>query len=134
MARLDLRHRAALAADKAERLDKAERALYGVKDLPEFESIDTAPALTTGNEIWLAANREIEARDMVEVLMEAISEREREILTLRFGLTGRQPMTLQEVGKRLKVTRARVGQIENRAMAKMHAKLVDSGALAAEAN
>ena len=123
-----------VSPEKADRLDKAERALYGVKALPEFESIDTAPVALTGNEPWLAAHREVEARDMLEVLMEAITERERKILSLRFGLSGRQPMTLQEVGQRLNVTRARVGQIESRAMAKMHAKLVDSGALAVDAN
>ena len=66
---------------------------------------------------------------MVDVLMQAVTDREREILSLRYGLTGRPPMTLQQVGKRLKVTRARVGQIENRAMAKMHARLEETGAL-----
>jgi len=115
--------------EKAARLDKAERALYGVKPLPEFESIDTAPVERTGNEPWLTADRQIEARDMVEVLMQAVTDREREILSLRFGLGGTHPMTLQEVGKRLNVTRARVGQIENRAMAKMCASLETDEAL-----
>jgi len=118
-----------VSEDKAGRLDKAERALYGVKALPEFESIDTAPVVHVGSEPWIAADREIEARDMVDVLMQAVTDREREILSLRYGLTGRPPMTLQQVGKRLKVTRARVGQIENRAMAKMHARLEETGAL-----
>ena len=115
--------------EKAARLDKAERALYGVKALPEFESIDTAPVERTGNEPWLVADRQVEARDMVEVLMHAVTEREREILSLRFGLGDTHPMTLQEVGKRLNVTRARVGQIENRAMAKMFASLETDEAL-----
>ncbi len=61
--------------------------------------------------------------------MQAVTEREREILGMRSGLRGRPPMTLQEVGKRLNVTRARVGQIENRAKAKMHARLEEAGAL-----
>ena len=123
-----------MTPEKAGRLDKAERALYGVKALPEFESIDTAQVALTGNESWLTADRAVEARDMLDVLMQAITDREREILSMRFGLTGRQPMTLQQVGKQLNVTRARVGQIESRAMAKMHAKLVDSGAMAVDAN
>ena len=123
-----------VSPDKAARLDKAERALYGVKPLPEFESIDTAPVASTGAEPWIAADRAIEARDMVSVLMEAVTDREREILSLRFGLGGRQPMTLHEVGRRLNVTRARVGQIENRAIAKMHASLAESGERIADAN
>lgn len=116
-----------VSAGRASRLDKAERAIYGVKALPEFESIDTVLVVQTGNEPWVSAEREAEARDMVDVLMQAVSTRERKILSLRYGLDGRQPMTLQEVGERLKVTRARVGQIQNRAMAKMVAKLEDSG-------
>ena len=116
-----------MTPEKAGRLDKAEHALYGVKALPEFESIDTAPIAHNGVEPWVAADRAIEARDMVDVLMGAVTDREREILSLRFGLGGKHPMTLQEVGKRLNVTRARVGQIENRAMAKMHARMAESG-------
>ncbi len=122
-----------ISPDKAERLSKAERALYGVKPLPEFETIDTAPVAETGNEPWIAAHRVLEAKDTLNLLMEAVTDREREILTLRYGLGGRLPMTLQEVGKRLNVTRARVGQIESRAMTKMHERLQETD-LAAEAN
>lgn len=114
-----------VSPDKAGRLDKAEHALYGVKALSEYESIDTAAVVSNGNEPWVVADREIEARDMIGVLMQSVTEREREILAMRYGLEGQHPMTLQEVGQRLKVTRARVGQIENRAMAKMHAALAE---------
>ena len=51
-----------------------------------------------------------------------IGRGEREVLRLRYGLGGRPPMTLREVGEHLHVTRARVGQIESRAMEKMHAR------------
>ena len=108
-----------MTAGHTRRLQKAERALYGVKPLPEFESIDTAPVARTGDDPSVKAAREIEARDMAEVLMHAVTERERQILGLRFGLAGSPPMTLQQVGKRLNVTRARVGQIQHRALAKM---------------
>ena len=115
-----------VSPDKASRLDKAEKALYGVKALPEYESIDTAPVFRDGNEPWVMADRQVEARHMIRMLMQAVNERERQILSLRYGLEGQRPMTLQEVGKRLKVTRARVGQIESRAMAKMTALLAES--------
>ncbi len=118
-----------VSTDKAERLDKAEHALYGMTALPEFESVDTVATAHAGvEEPWVAAHRELEARDMLEVLMQAVTEREREILTLRYGLGGRYPMTLQEVGKRLNVTRARVGQIESRAISKMIARLQETAA------
>ena len=122
-----------MSTDKTTRLDKAQHALYGVKPLPEFESVDTVATIRSGDEPWTVADREIEARDSVEFLMACVTEREREILRLRFGLGGNQPMTLQEVGKRLNVTRARVGQIENRAMAKM-STLVRERELLAKAN
>jgi RNA polymerase primary sigma factor len=50
-------------------------------------------------------------RDIRRIL-DGLPERERRILELRFGLTGEEPMTLEEVGKRLGVTRERIRQME----------------------
>ena len=50
-------------------------------------------------------------RDIRRIL-DGLSERERRILELRFGLTGEDPMTLEQVGKRLGVTRERIRQME----------------------
>jgi RNA polymerase primary sigma factor len=51
--------------------------------------------------------------------MQRLDERERSILTLRFGLGGELPLTLKEVGKRLGVTREWVRKIEIRAVRKL---------------
>jgi RNA polymerase primary sigma factor len=51
--------------------------------------------------------------------MQRLDERERSILTLRFGLEGEIPLTLKEVGKRLGVTREWVRKIEIRAVRKL---------------
>lgn len=51
--------------------------------------------------------------------LERLDARERAILSLRFGLTGENPMTLKEVGKRLGVTREWVRKIEIRAVRKL---------------
>jgi RNA polymerase primary sigma factor len=48
-----------------------------------------------------------------------IDAREREIITLRFGLGGVEPQTLKEVGHRLGVTREWARKIEHRAVAKL---------------
>lgn len=109
--------------EKVGRLGQAERALYGIKPLPQFESIDTALIVREVDAPSVRADREVEARDMVEALMHAVTEREREILSLRFGLGGNRPMTLQQIGERINVTRARVGQIQTRAMEKMAEEL-----------
>jgi RNA polymerase primary sigma factor len=50
-------------------------------------------------------------RDLRRVL-DSLSERERRILELRYGLTGHDPMTLEQVGKHLGVTRERIRQME----------------------
>jgi RNA polymerase primary sigma factor len=56
--------------------------------------------------------------EITEVLTE-LDPREAEILTLRFGLDGNKPKTLEEVGRKFKVTRERVRQIQNIALTKL---------------
>ena len=57
-------------------------------------------------------------QDIIEILDE-LEPREAEILTLRFGLDGNRPKTLEDVGKQFKVTRERVRQIQNIALNKL---------------
>lgn len=58
-------------------------------------------------------------RERVDNLLEVMSEREREILDLRFGLTNTKPQTLAEVAKKLGVSRERIRQIEEAALRKL---------------
>ena len=48
-----------------------------------------------------------------------LTERERKILELRFGLSDGYARTLEEVGKQYKVTRERIRQIEAKALRKL---------------
>ena len=57
------------------------------------------------------------------VLTEGIEERESTILRMRFGFGGESPMTLREIGHRLGITRERVRQIQNDALAKLYVSL-----------
>jgi RNA polymerase primary sigma factor len=59
--------------------------------------------------------------DEVERAMAPLTEREREVLRLRYGLGLDRELTLEEIGRRLSVTRERVRQIEARALAKLRA-------------
>ena len=55
----------------------------------------------------------------VEAAMVPLTDREREVLRLRFGLGMDREMTLVEIGRRLSLTRERVRQIEAKALAKL---------------
>jgi RNA polymerase sigma factor (sigma-70 family) len=55
----------------------------------------------------------------IERLLSRLSERERQILRLRYGLDRGEPRTLEEVGLALNLTRERIRQIERTALAKL---------------
>jgi RNA polymerase primary sigma factor len=65
----------------------------------------------------------------VDNALATISEREARILRLYFGLEGEEPKTLEEIGLILGITRERVRQIKERALARMRhasrARLLD---------
>jgi RNA polymerase primary sigma factor len=58
-------------------------------------------------------------RQDIRRALDALPERERAVIELRFGLTGEQPCTLEEVGKAFGVTRERIRQIENNTLKKL---------------
>ncbi|HUG11758.1 MAG TPA: RNA polymerase sigma factor RpoD/SigA [Opitutaceae bacterium] len=55
----------------------------------------------------------------LRALLDGLDERESEIIKLRFGLEGKDELTLEEVGKKFNVTRERVRQLQNIAITKM---------------
>ena len=58
-------------------------------------------------------------RDILLNSLEELSEREKKVIILRFGLEGENPLTLEEIGNRLGITRERVRQIQNKAIIKL---------------
>ncbi len=60
-------------------------------------------------------------------LLGAINEREAMVLRLRFGLYEGHPMTLGEIGKKLRLTRERVRQIQKTAVTKLQKRFVEDG-------
>ena len=57
--------------------------------------------------------------DLIRVVLSGLEPREQLIITLRYGLDSRVPMTLEEVGKIFNITRERVRQIEQSALKKL---------------
>ncbi len=65
-----------------------------------------------------AASRQL-LKEQIRSALGVLSEREREVLEMRFGLTDGQDHTLEEVGKHFGVTRERIRQIEAKALRKL---------------
>ena len=87
-------------------------------DAPIFSDQATTPlmALVDKNADLEAG---AEAGELVEILRGGLADlpsREREILRAYFGLDGERPLTLDQIGLRLGVTRERVRQLKNRAL------------------
>ena len=58
-------------------------------------------------------------RDQVEQVLDGLTERERAVVRLRYGLHDGRTRTLEEVGREFGVTRERVRQIEHRTLTKL---------------
>ncbi len=118
------------SAEIAERVDiSAERTRNALDvgqhdlslDAPAYPG-EAAPLLSvyaapeTGAD---ARFEEAEMRDRLSSCLSQLDEREGEIVRAYFGLGGSEPMTLEEIGDCLGVTRERVRQLRNRALTKL---------------
>ena len=75
----------------------------------------------------LTPEQEAEVTNMKEIIQKSLhvlTQREKDVITMRFGLDGGSSMTLEDIGKRYGITRERVRQIENKAMRKLASKSV----------
>ncbi len=64
----------------------------------------------------------VDTDETVSRLMEVLRPREQEVLSLRFGLGGRERLSLSQVGRILEVSKERVRQIEDRALEKLKSR------------
>lgn len=86
--------------------DDAQTTLYDlVADGRQLSPLDSAAASLN--------------RRRVTALLDTLDERERRILNYRFGLDGQEPLSLEQTGKKIGVTRERVRQIEKRCLLKL---------------
>ena len=66
-----------------------------------------------------ALSKELD-RELIQRCLDAIDEREADVLRLRYGLDSGEPMTLEKIGRRLNLTRERIRQIESEALRKLN--------------
>ncbi len=58
-------------------------------------------------------------RQELAIRMKGLSVKERTVISFRFGLGDKEPMTLEAIGKSMGCTRERIRQIEGKALAKL---------------
>jgi RNA polymerase primary sigma factor len=58
-------------------------------------------------------------QEQLDSILHTLSEREKKVIQLRFGLSDGHPRTLEEVGKEFGVTRERIRQIESKTLSKL---------------
>jgi RNA polymerase primary sigma factor len=93
-----------------------EKPVGGEEDtaLADFVCDEAAPSP------FEIASEAIRRESVIRVLA-ILPEREREVIELRYGITGGRQCTLEEVGRAFNITRERVRQIENRTLKKLEA-------------
>jgi RNA polymerase primary sigma factor len=57
--------------------------------------------------------------ERIQAMVDDLEEKEREVIRMRFGLDGEEPLTLQEIGEALGLSRERIRQIESKAKEKL---------------
>jgi RNA polymerase primary sigma factor len=96
-------------------------------DAPVGEDSDSATlGDLVGDEAVVAPDAGLGEKNLKENLhsmIDSLEPREAEIIKLRFGLDGKDELTLEEVGKKFKVTRERIRQIEYLALGKIRRQL-----------
>ena len=90
-------------------------APIGDDDSREFGAVISDEEAQTPFEVL----RDKNLRGEVDGLIEVLDSREKKIISQRFGLGGGKPKTLEDVGKNFGVTRERIRQLQNIALAKL---------------
>jgi RNA polymerase sigma factor (sigma-70 family) len=114
-----------LPVRKAKIIHQVVKILSSVRDAhsPGETSEDEAPETVLEDEHIGKPEDEIvadEEKAKVLRLLNEIEPREADVLTLHYGLDGRKPLTLRQIGEKLSLTRERIRQIQRDALTKLY--------------
>jgi RNA polymerase primary sigma factor len=109
----EIAEEASLPIEQAREVKAAARASASL-DQPVGEQEDAVFGdFVAGDDPLPEEHVEISLRSQtLAIALQALPDRERQVLVLRYGLVDEEPKTLEEIGKRLGLTRERVRQIE----------------------
>jgi RNA polymerase primary sigma factor len=109
-----------LALEQAQQVRAAARASVSL-DQPIGDEQDTTLAdLVAGDEPPPEEAAEIALRrEVVRAVLNCLPERERQVIALRFGLDDGEPKTLEQIGRRVGLTRERVRQLEEQSLRRL---------------
>jgi RNA polymerase primary sigma factor len=112
-----------LSADEVESIRRSSQTPVSLeKPVGDEEESEFGHFITDESEPLPDEAAEVTMRkETLKRILSILSPRERQVLELRYGLDGRQPRTLDEVGRTFNVTRERIRQIENQSLKKLRA-------------
>jgi len=115
---------------KLQIIRRAVKAYHAPSQLPSNENGDAVDFADIFEDTRHEAPHESVAQSeefrMVLRLLDSIDERDARVLRLRFGLEGKEPLTLKQIGEEVGLTRERVRQIEVEALRKLQLQLNDN--------
>ncbi|OGR83456.1 MAG: hypothetical protein A2901_01690 [Elusimicrobia bacterium RIFCSPLOWO2_01_FULL_54_10] len=121
-------------SEMAQRLNLSARQIKGVMEAVEASrgigsidmTLDEDENLSLKDMVTDKETREpdklfsaLKLQDEMGIALNRLPKREKEILTMRFGLDGGEPATLEEVGAKYRISRERVRQIQERATSRL---------------
>jgi len=105
------------------KLTPEEKLLHAIFGKVPLKKPEDRPQLTenerTAKKAALRDKKATSLRGKIEQVLKMLTEREREIIKLRYGLSDGNTYTLEEIGKVFSTTRERIRQIEAEAMRKL---------------
>jgi RNA polymerase primary sigma factor len=117
-----------LSSDKVDEIMKVSRDCVSL-DTPINDSGDSQLMDLIADENSRSVEQSFKTRIMkedIQRLLFCLSAQEKEVIELRYGLSSGEPLTLEDVGKHMRLTRERIRQIEHKAITRIRHNMGDS--------